>query len=232
MGLWDRIAGKSKKDTYAGVNIFLFEGVTGGHVSWEDHKLSPYAEEIGPSLFGANRQFMFDRMYLAVMFYGSILRQLKAIPKIQSELFAWVSLIGEHLKEKDTGCEEIQMPMKEIVDFLDLQITFHCRSVLYQGPTGNIINKEYMIKNDLGTVNARSPLHAIVSLIGQCNEPEMLFFANWLLGTKSFYEQYTPNSMSSEIAATTYAMNYAVSRVTAEQAAIWGIDVPDILRDL
>lgn len=226
VGLMDRIAGISQDNTYVEFNIYAYSGIEGAHVDWQTYKLSPYAKRIAEAFFRPGRQFMFDRLYLGVMFYGTFLRLMPAKSEAQTVLFNWASLIGEYLKSGDLEHETIEKALSGLTGPSRAPVERQIRSILFRGRGGNLMNRDYPVKNADGWWLA--PIPVLASLVHESEDAERELLADWLLGTKEFYlTQAPPNSMASELPATVFGMSHAVQRATERIASKLGISPPD-----
>ncbi len=221
MGLLDRIAGVNASNTFVEVNVYFHTSEV--RVVWMDNKLSPFATQIGSAYFESNRLFMFDRMYLAALFYGTMLRQLKPSPEDQEHAYMWLAWSADELQKNGNRAE----PWKNVhfVKTSSLPLTDHYRTILYQGRRGNLMNRDYTIKATAAGGYAAAMM--FIADIGRSgNDQEARFFGDWLMGMVKFYQHTSPNSLASEMPATANGMKYAVEQTTKKFAHDLGIEPP------
>lgn len=194
MGLFDRLAGANSGNIFVEMHCYAYKDAV--RVVWVDNKPSPKLEKTVTG-FAKNRQFMVGRMFLATIFYGTMLRMLGE-GSDQKEFRGASRDMAAALREGDS-----QDPIWQSIKFTDspsTQLTDHYHSVLFQGRGGHLMNRDNTIKAT--TIGSREvSMIVLMDLALQCIGSEADFLADWLEGMDAYYDENPSNRQASEIFA-------------------------------
>lgn len=212
--LLDRLAGIPRIDPCVEFTLSQYFDVEGTTIDWRNHRLSPLARQLGASLFSPGRQFMVDRLYLGVLFYGTVLRRLPANSDVQAALFHRVRTVGEALTSHDLDRDMLPHPRVETLGPTSTPTLHAVRVVLHAGRDGRPAIRDYPLRNAVGWWVA--PLCVLGSLADAGDEREQELLGYWLRGMAEFYQRRGgPNSAATPAVAAESGLVSAVDHVIA-----------------
>lgn len=221
MGFRDRLAGIDPSKAFAEVDGYFY--TSGMKIVWSDKYASPHALQIGKPYFAADRLFMFDRIYLATLVYGTMLRLLKGHQQDQDFMFRWISWVAKEVQTNGSRTEIWKDAL--FVEESSLPLTDHYRSILVHGRGSGLMNRDYTIKaSSRGGTSAA--INYVADLGRNASDEENQFFGDWLTGMLGFYQQTHPNNMASELAATAQGLKNAVHEATVREMSRDGLKPP------